>query len=387
MLQGPQQSKDVMLNISSDVTLAQQGDMQAYERLIVACQNLVSSIALAIVKDVDDSEEVAQQVFVSVWQNLAQLNKPESFLPWVRQSTRYAALNFIRDNKNTKRMPYDEASILLANIASSAPLHEDELSTQDNKKLVAAFVDELASEDREVVLLYYREEQSTKQVAQLLHLTEANVRKKLSRSRAQLKEKLLKVASHAVYSTAPVLGFSTLVSSLLVPSGPAAAAVITGTTGNAANSSFAVKLLTVLGGAVIGAFMAVLAVLWSSKIAISTLKNQNHKQIMTRYRNETIAWIVLWSIIITAGYELTSGWQGPVFTYLGFAIGLFILMLRSMNFLHTHSSGKHDTNDCGDIKKVKKPIRFINYLFIFLGLSAGFAGVIIGLLNRGRLIL
>ena len=65
---------------NADIILAQQGDQQAYERIIRRSQNLVSTIALAIVKDVDDSEEIAQQVFVSVWQNLKQLKKPESFL-------------------------------------------------------------------------------------------------------------------------------------------------------------------------------------------------------------------------------------------------------------------------------------------------------------------
>ena len=60
---------------SADIILAQQGDQQAYERIIRRSQNLVSTIALAIVKDVDDSEEIAQQVFVSVWQNLKQLKK------------------------------------------------------------------------------------------------------------------------------------------------------------------------------------------------------------------------------------------------------------------------------------------------------------------------
>ena len=60
---------------SADIILAQQGDQQAYERIICRSQNLVSTIALAIVKDVDDSEEIAQQVFVSVWQNLKQLKK------------------------------------------------------------------------------------------------------------------------------------------------------------------------------------------------------------------------------------------------------------------------------------------------------------------------
>ena len=70
---------DPQAPLINDVLLAQNGDIQAYERLIKHCQNAVTSIALAIVKDIDDSEEVAQQVFVSIWQNLNKLKNPSSF--------------------------------------------------------------------------------------------------------------------------------------------------------------------------------------------------------------------------------------------------------------------------------------------------------------------
>ena len=63
----------IELQLMPDVLAAQQGDMAAYQRLISRCRQMVSSIALAIVKDLDRSEDVAQQVFIHVWQQLPQL--------------------------------------------------------------------------------------------------------------------------------------------------------------------------------------------------------------------------------------------------------------------------------------------------------------------------
>ena len=75
----------IELQLTPDVLAAQQGDMAAYQRLVNRCRQMVSSIALAIVKDLDRSEDIAQQVFIHVWQQLPQLREANSFLPWLRQ--------------------------------------------------------------------------------------------------------------------------------------------------------------------------------------------------------------------------------------------------------------------------------------------------------------
>ena len=362
--------------MQQDVELAKSGDIGAYERLIDTSKNLVTSIALAIVKDVDDSEQVAQQVFISVWQNLNTLKNSASFLPWIRQSTRYTAYNFLRDNKKGAKVSTEQADVILAELADPNENAESSLMRNDSQSILHSFIDELGADDREIVLLYYREEQSSQQVAALLDISAESVRKKLSRARQSLKSDLLKHASKLVYSTAPTVGFSALVSSLLTPSAPVAAASITGAA-TTSSTSFLSKVLMVLGGSFIGAFMAVFAILWSSKIAMRQLSEQEQKQQFTRYRNETIAWVIIWAFIITAGYTFTTGWWGPVLSYSGFAIGLTALMYRSMNYMHVHGTK--------DGKQATPLMRVVNYTCMVLAIGVGFSGLIIGLINSGRL--
>ena len=69
----------------------------------------------------------------------------------------------------------------------------------------AALIDGLPEDSREIVLLYYREEQSSQQVAELLGLSDANVRKKLSRVRELLKDQLLSRYGNLLLSTAPAM--------------------------------------------------------------------------------------------------------------------------------------------------------------------------------------
>ncbi|MEJ2417221.1 MAG: RNA polymerase sigma factor [Exilibacterium sp.] len=103
--------------LTNDVIAAQQGDSDALSRLIEKTRNTVASIALAIVKDIDSSEEVAQQVFIAVWQQLSTLKSNNSFLPWIRQTTRYKAYNFLRDNKVSKKLAVTTPNNYLVNFA------------------------------------------------------------------------------------------------------------------------------------------------------------------------------------------------------------------------------------------------------------------------------
>jgi hypothetical protein len=50
-----------------DFPAARTGDRDAYGRIVGACQNTVTAIALAIVRDVPSSEDIAQDAFLSAW--------------------------------------------------------------------------------------------------------------------------------------------------------------------------------------------------------------------------------------------------------------------------------------------------------------------------------
>ena len=79
--------------MSAQVLAAQAGDREAFAGLVRRWQGAVCAIGLAILRDVAASEDLAQEVFLAAWQGLARLQDPDSFGPWVRQLTRYKALD------------------------------------------------------------------------------------------------------------------------------------------------------------------------------------------------------------------------------------------------------------------------------------------------------
>ena len=75
---------------SQTVNAAANGDAQAFTRLVEASRQAVTSIALAICRDVATSEDIAQEAYLVAWRRLPELQNPTSFLPWIRQITRYS---------------------------------------------------------------------------------------------------------------------------------------------------------------------------------------------------------------------------------------------------------------------------------------------------------
>ena len=357
-----------------DVSAAQSGDARAFERLVARCQRSVSSIALAIVRDLDASEDIAQQVFIHIWQQLNTLQNPASFLPWVRQITRYRAFNYLRDNKVGNTLSGEDADTALAEFASEFELDNDLAKAQQNH-IMADFISQLPEDSREIVLLFYREEQNSQQVAELLGLSESNVRKKLQRVRELLKEQLLAKYGKLILTTAPGLGLTTAIcSALTVASPPLAAATVTA---SASQSSGAGKLAMLLGGAMLGALAGVIGVIAGMHQPIKRAGSAAEKQQLIAWRNRAIVWVLCCGLLLAAAYELTSSALAPISAFSIFVAGLLWLNLKVWRLIQPQLQQK-------GLAYYRKQ-RLWCVLGSLLGYGAGFAGVIIGLINSGRL--
>jgi RNA polymerase sigma factor (sigma-70 family) len=188
-----------------DVGLAARGDRDAFARLVASHANLVCGISLAIVRDRDASEEIAQEVFFSAWRHLAQLRNPASFVPWLRQLTRNAAHEHLRGAARRRRREVSPAVVeaALAAAVDPAPDAQAALIDAEERALVARAIDALPDETREVVTLFYREGRSVEHVARLLDLSEAAVKQRLSRARSRLRADLVARLGDVLARTAP----------------------------------------------------------------------------------------------------------------------------------------------------------------------------------------
>lgn len=211
--------------LESDVLLARDGDEAAFHRIVEQSASTVCSIALAIVRNVQASEDVAQEVFLAAWSNLRKLRNPASFLPWLRQVTRNQAHLWRREHARERA---DDTA--LATALDVRPSAADHLLASEEQRVLHEALDRLPDDAREVLILYYREDSSSRQVALLLGISEAAVRQRLSRARTLLREEMLARFATTVTRTAPSAAFGNMIAAALVTSAPAASMTVAGAT-------------------------------------------------------------------------------------------------------------------------------------------------------------
>lgn len=175
-----------MNTLTLDVEAAMHGSEDAFSRVVAQSANAVRAIALAIVRDVSASEDVAQETFLAAWSGIGKLRNPDSFLPWLRQIARNQAHLCLRRRQEHS----DDVALQLA--ADARPRVDEALIDDEQRRIVAEVIDELPDETRETLILFYLEGSSTRQVAELLGISEDAVRQRLSRARVKVREESLR---------------------------------------------------------------------------------------------------------------------------------------------------------------------------------------------------
>ncbi|WP_406232468.1 RNA polymerase sigma factor [Isoptericola jiangsuensis] len=243
--------------LERELPAASTGCQHAYGRIVLACQNTVTAIALAITRDRQASEDIAQEAFVKGWQQLHQLRSSTSFLPWLRQITRNLARDWLRAQRG-RPLTGDAAEVALGMAADPTPGAADRLQRLEEEVAAEDIISALPSDSREVLLLYYREGQRSQQVADLLGLSDAAVRKRLSRARAQVRDGLLQRFGDFARSSAPSAAFATTVVSMVLIAAPgtASAAILLGTGVGVGGSKLGLGGVSAAGGAAMGSLTA-----------------------------------------------------------------------------------------------------------------------------------
>jgi len=144
-------------------------------------QAMVFSIAWHVLRDRAVAEELAQDVFLSLHQHLAELESPEHVLFWLRRVTSNRALDVLRRRQRRPMVSLENAPEPVALSSSGDPMLGGAL-----RRLVGA----LPEKARAIVVLRYQEDLDPAEIARILGIPVGTVKSQLQRALALLREKL-----------------------------------------------------------------------------------------------------------------------------------------------------------------------------------------------------
>jgi RNA polymerase sigma factor (sigma-70 family) len=378
------------LALAAHVPAAARGDRDAFAHLVDGTRSVVGSIALAIVRDAELARDVAQEVFLAAWRDLGSLRDPHSLLPWLRQMTRHRAYHVLRtERRRARRVTTQDTEQLLAMALDPRPHAGAAMLADEERQLFEAVFDELPDAAREVVTLYYREGESTAHVADLLGLSEANVRQRLTRARTKLRGSLLERFGSAARRTAPDATLTTAVLTALAVGAPTLASATTLPTASTATASGLVpalfaKLLAIGGGALLGAAGGIAGVLFGTRQLKRQARFPEELHALRRFERTSVGLVLVAAAIFPISWQLTHQPWSQVATFAAFLAGLGGLHLLWLPRILRARRELEAAEDPVRAARARARERRLAVLGWTLGILSGTAGLVAGLLLSAR---
>ncbi|HKB26191.1 MAG TPA: sigma-70 family RNA polymerase sigma factor [Methylomirabilota bacterium] len=162
------------------------GDPRAFEALVIAYQHRVFGVALRMLRNRAEAEEVAQEVFLRVHRAIASFRGEAKLSTWLYAIASRLCLNRLATGERRLAREGEESlERLRADADPAAQVERAELEAALQRA-----IDELPGERRIVVVLRDVEGLAYEEIAEVLELPLNTVRSRLHRARMDLKEKL-----------------------------------------------------------------------------------------------------------------------------------------------------------------------------------------------------
>lgn len=160
------------------------GDVSSFSILVDRYKDLIFTIAIRILKNREEAEEVSQDVFVKIFKSLSKFKGDSKFSTWIYKIAYNTCLDVLKKyNRQNNFIPIEEHTetqlIELESIFDTLVLKEQQISIQKCLNL-------LPYEESILLTLYYYEDQSLEEISKVLNINQNNAKVKLFRSRKKL---------------------------------------------------------------------------------------------------------------------------------------------------------------------------------------------------------
>lgn len=173
------------------------GDREAFAFLVNRYKAPAYSIALKILKNPGNAEEVVQEAFVRAFHSIKQFREECKFSTWLYRIVYNTSISQIRKNRTS--------DVSLEDVAENNPdfieLNDalKQVSTKEVSGIIQKALDGLNETDFTILTLYYYEDKSLKEIACVLGIKYSNAKVNIQRARAKLHDVLKEIMKTEIY--------------------------------------------------------------------------------------------------------------------------------------------------------------------------------------------
>ena len=180
------EEKEISKTDEDVAVLVQKGDKEAFGIIMDRYERKLFSYGRKFLTGQENIEDVVQEVFIKTYQNIQSYDTSQKFSPWIYRIAHNTFVNALRKNSKSPLRFFDFDTFL------AHPIYEDTVPAEKEQKRLAEVIDkgldELTPEYREIIILYFIENLSYKEIADILHIPIGTVSVRLLRAKKALKK-------------------------------------------------------------------------------------------------------------------------------------------------------------------------------------------------------
>lgn len=167
---------------------ALKGNLHAYNLIIKQHQALVYSVVKQLIKNPpEDIEDQCQEVFITVYERLAQFKNESKLSTWIAQIAYNSTLNQL-DKKRRRNFAFNNLEVEI----EQPKTPEEELFKLERKEFLNAQIERLPDNYKLILKLYHQQELSLAEISNITNQPTGTIKNYLFRARKQLKEQLVR---------------------------------------------------------------------------------------------------------------------------------------------------------------------------------------------------
>ena len=172
---------------------AQDGNLWAFEMLVKKYDKRVMSLAMQLLNNVQDAEDVYQEVFTKVYQNINKFQFKSAFFTWLYRIVVNSAISFRNKRKHQQHHSLDEISDLHIHqnwMVDHGPGPDQKTMGKEMEAAVQRSIDQLTMMQRVIFVLRFFQDFKIKDIAKITGRSEGTIKNGLFRSTRKIRKDL-----------------------------------------------------------------------------------------------------------------------------------------------------------------------------------------------------
>lgn len=171
-----------------------QKDESAFKQIVETWQDMVFNTALGIVQSAEDAEDVAQEVFVQVYESIQSFKGESKFSTWLYRIAITKSMDHLRRKKRKKRFAFVQSLFGANNEVVHDPpdFHHPGVKLDNKEKSVVLFkaIDKLPKNQKTAFVLHKMEGLSYQQISEIMDTSLSSIESLLHRAKNNLRKNL-----------------------------------------------------------------------------------------------------------------------------------------------------------------------------------------------------